>query len=79
MLVTQRKLGALIAGRRLAVVVAICAICGVAGCGGDTRDPNRELSADDRAALLRDVRADKSRLQNLTPAERAYLVKRMGK
>ena len=66
--------------RRLRAVAGSLLICAaLSGCGADARDPNRELSVDDRAALLRDVRADKSRLRNLTPAERAYLVKRMGK
>lgn len=66
--------------RRLNVVLGSLMIgVAISGCGGDSRDPNRELSVDERAELLRDVRADKSRLQNLTPAERAYLVKRMGK
>lgn len=66
--------------RRLQVVMGSLLICiALSGCGGDSRDPNRELSVDERAELLRDVRSDKSRLQNLTPAERAYLVKRMGK
>ena len=65
--------------RLAARVGVLLMLCITGGCGGDSRDPNRELTVDERAELLRDVRADKSRLQNLTPAERAYLVKRMGK
>lgn len=43
------------------------------GCGQE-RDPNRPLSADEGAELLREVRSDRRRLSDLTPAEKQYLL-----
>lgn len=58
---------------RAAWAAAVAA--GLLGGCAEERDPNRPLTVDEGAALLRDVRDDRSRLDTLTPAERAYLVK----
>lgn len=47
--------------------------------GCESRDPNRALSTGEQATLLRDIRKSPSRLQDLTPAERAFLLKRAGR
>ena len=65
-------------GESAARVGAIALALGIAG-GCADRDPYKPLSADEGERLLRDVRSDRGRVQDLTPAERAYLKGKMAK
>ena len=82
----QRERGCGPAGRRkltaypgfLSVLVGVMLAAGaVGGCG--SRDPNKALSDDEGATLLRDIRAGKTTVSDLTPADRVYLKGKMGK
>lgn len=64
--------------RRIVGLVMIAAALVAAGCGSD-RDPNQRLSSDEGAALLREIRSDRGRMGNLTPAEREYLGRTLGR
>jgi hypothetical protein len=67
----QSRAGAGAAWRAALAAVILLA----AGCGSS--DPNKPLTADQGASLLRGVRNDPSRVQNLTPAEKVYLNEKM--
>jgi hypothetical protein len=60
------------------VLLVALLFAGPSGCKSDA-DPYRPLTADEGAELLRDVRKDPSRKQDLTPAERAYLIRTLKK
>lgn len=64
-------------GRGVAMVVGglglLLGLMAGPGCGQE-RDPNRPLTADEGAELLREVRSDRRRLSDLTPAEKQYLL-----
>ena len=64
---------------RWAIVPSLAMTAALALGGCETRDPNKPLSEDEGAALLRDVRAGKTTVSDLTPADRAYLKKKTGK
>lgn len=64
------SLGVVAAGAGTLMILAAC---------GQERDPNQPLTADQGAELLRDVRKDRSRLNELTPAEKAYLQRTLRK
>lgn len=58
-----------------AVVFVIVVGAGLAvGCAQE-RDPRKPLTADEGAQLLREIREDRTRLSDLTPAERQYLLR----
>lgn len=62
-----------------ACACAVAAMQVLTGCS-TPRDPNAPLTADEGAELLREIRDNPvKRKQNLTPAERAYLVKTLKK
>jgi|GEM_PF-4524090 len=64
---------------------AACVTVGVVGVGGvggawgceAKRDPSWALTADEGAELIRDIRAERTRLSDLTPAERQYLLQQL--
>ncbi len=53
-----------------------CAAMLAAGCA--SRDPNRELTNQEGEALLRSIRAHPPRPDDLTVAEKKYLLRRAG-
>ena len=60
---------------RVAGVIAMALASG--GC--ETRDPNKPLNEDEGAALLRDVRAGKKGVGDLTQADRVFLKRKMAR
>jgi hypothetical protein len=57
--------------------MVLIAGCGLGGCGVE-RDPTQPLTVDEGAALLRDIRKDRGRMEKLTPAEKRYLAETVG-
>lgn len=62
----------------LAQAGLLLAACGVGGCGSG-RDPKAPLTVDEGDALLREIRDDPSKMKDLTPAQRQYLIKTLKK
>ncbi len=62
----------------LSVLVGVMLAVGAVG-GCESRDPNKALSEGEGTALLRDIRAGKTTVSDLTPADRVYLKGKMGK
>ena len=58
------------------VVLLPALLLALAAC--QSRDPNTPLSADEGAALLRDVRAGRTGVSDLTPADRVFLHQWLG-
>jgi hypothetical protein len=54
--------------------VALATLASLLGCASE-RDPRQSLTADEGAELLREIRTDRTRLSELTPAEREYLLR----
>lgn len=64
----------------MAVATIALSLAASVGCeSSPPRDPHTPLSANEGAALLKDIRTDRSRMQNLTPAEKVYLQKTLRK
>lgn len=53
--------------------------CTLALPGCEQSDQSRPLNIDEQAQLLREVRKDRSRVQNLTPREKEYLKQRLAR
>jgi hypothetical protein len=67
--------------RMAGMMVMAAALAAAGGCGSD-RDPNQppqRLTTDEGDALLREIRSDRGRMQKLTPAEREYLARTLGR
>lgn len=61
---------------RASRVAALMLCVSAAGCGSacqEQRDVRQPLSADEGESLMREIRTDRGRAQELTPAERMYL------
>jgi len=57
--------------RTLGCLARVGVVVWASGCGSN--DPNKPLTVNQGASLMRDVRKDPSKTQNLSPAEKAYL------
>jgi hypothetical protein len=66
------------AGPRIAPWALMGAMA-LAGGACAERDPHKPLSEAEGASLMRDVRGNRVRAQDLTPAERMYLKQQMGR